>query len=43
MDEFLMDPYVIYLPIFFKVASLALGQSQGCSSEVLVKDMGNVN
>ena len=36
---------VIYIPIFFRVASLALGQTYDCPSacEVIPKDMGNID
>ena len=35
---------VIYLPILFRVTSLALGQSYDCpsASEVTLKDMGEI-
>ena len=37
--------HMIYLPIFFSVTSLALGQSYDCpsASEVTLKDMGKIN
>ena len=37
--------HMIYLPIFFRVTSLALGQSWDCpsASEVTLKDMGKIN
>ena len=36
---------LIYLPVFFRVSSLALGQSYGCpiASEVTLKDKGKIN
>ena len=41
---FLVDPYD-YLPIFFKVTWLALGQPYGCpsASEVILKNMGKIH
>ena len=35
----------LHVPIFFKVASLALGQSYDCpsASEATLKDMGKIN
>ena len=37
--------HVIYLPISFRIASLALGQSHDCpsASEAILKDQGEIN